>query len=89
MEMRSIGIDVSKDRLDVHVLPEGTAFAVARDGTDLAELVERLSALQPERIAVEATGGFETVAAAALAGAGLPVVVVNPAQVRHFAREVC
>jgi transposase len=64
MELRSIGIDVSKDRLDVYVLPEGTACAVARDGTGLAELVERLSALQPERIAVEATGGFETVVAA-------------------------
>ena len=88
MELRYIGIDVSKDRLDVHILPEGTAFAVARDGKGLAELVERLSAVQPERIAVEATGGFETVAAAALAGASLPVVIVNPAQVRHFAQAV-
>ena len=88
MEARYVGVDVSKDRLDVHVLPEGTAFAVARDGKGLAELVERLSALQPERIAVEATGGFETVVAAALAGASLPVVVVNPAQVRHFAQAV-
>ena len=46
------------------------------------------SALRPERIGIEATGGFETVAAAALAGAGLPVVVVNPAQVRHFAQAL-
>ena len=59
---------MSKDRLDVHVLPEGEAFAVARDGKGLAELVERMRALVPERIAVEATGGFETVVAAALAG---------------------
>jgi transposase len=88
MAMRYVGIDVSKDRLDVHVLPEGMAFAVARDGKGLAELVERLSALQPERIAIEATGGFETTAAAALAGARLPLVVVNPAQVRHFAQAV-
>jgi transposase len=88
MAMRYVGIDVSKDRLDVHVLPEGTAFAVARDGKGLAELVERLSALQPERIAIEATGGFETTAAAALAGARLPLVIVNPAQVRHFAQAV-
>jgi transposase len=88
MDMAWIGIDVSRDRLDVHVLPEGTAFAVARNGPGLAELVERVRALSPERIAVEATGGFETVVAAALAGAGLPLVVVNPAQVRHFAQAV-
>jgi transposase len=88
MEARYVGVDVSKDRLDVHVLPEGAAFAVARDGKGLAELVERLSALQPERIAVEATGGFETVVAAALAGASLPLVIVNPAQVRHFAQAL-
>ena len=86
--MRFVGIDVSKDRLDVHVLPEGQAFAVARDGKGLAELVERLSGLHPERIAIEATGGFETVAAAAVAAAGLPLVIVNPAQVRHFALAV-
>jgi transposase len=76
MAARYVGVDVSKDRLDVHVLPEGAAFAVARMGT-----------LGPERIAVEAIGGFETVVAAALAGAALPVVV-NPAQVRHFAQAV-
>ena len=47
-----------------------------------------MGALGPERIAVEATGGFETVVAAALAGASLPVVVVNPAQARHFAQAL-
>ena len=88
MEMAYVGIDVSKDRLDVHVLPEGETFVVARDGEGLAELVERMGTLGPERIAVEATGGFETVVAAALAGASLPVVVVNPAQVRHFAQAL-
>ena len=88
MVMSHVGIDVSKDRLDVHVLPEGEAFAVARDGKGLAELVERMRALGPERIAVEATGGFETVVAAALAGAALPVIVVNPAQARHFAQAI-
>src|SRR6202044_4065767 len=88
MEERYVGVDVSKDRLDVHVLPEGAAFAVARDGKGLAELVERLSALQPQRIAVEATGGFETIVAAALAGASLPLGIVNPAQVRHFAQAL-
>jgi len=83
-----VGIDVSKERLDVHVLPQEIAFAVARDGQGLADLVERLTSLGPERVAVEATGGFETVVAAALAGAELPLVVVNPAQIRHFAQAL-
>jgi transposase len=83
-----VGIDVSKDRLDVHVMPGGEAFHVPRDGEGLAALVERLSALSCGVVAVEATGGFETVVAAGLAGAGLPVVVVNPAQIRHFAQAL-
>ncbi len=86
--MSYVGIDVSKDRLDVHVHPSSEAYAVTRDGKGLADLVERMKTLGPERIAVEATGGFETVVAAALAGAGLPLVVVNPAQVRHFAQAL-
>ena len=86
--MLCVGIDVSKDRLDVHVWPDGTAFVVARDGKGLADLVERLRPLAPDLVAVEATGGYETVVAAALAGAGLPLVVVNPAQVRHFAQAI-
>jgi transposase len=88
MEMKAVGIDVSKDRLDVHVFPQGIAFAVARDDKGLAELIERLAPLTPDLVAVEATGGFETVVAAALAGARLPLVVVNPAQVRHYAQAV-
>lgn len=80
-----VGIDVSKDRLDVHVRPGGDAFFVKRDGEGIAMLAERLKPLSPAAVAVEATGGFETVVAAGLAGAGLPVVVVNPAQVRAFA----
>lgn len=88
METIYVGIDVSKDRLDVHVRPGAEAFAVVRDGKGLEELVERLRALSPRLIAVEATGGFETIVAAAVAGAGLPLVVVNPAQVRHFAKAI-
>jgi transposase len=83
-----VGIDVSKDRLDVHVLPSQAAFAVKRDGDGLAELTARLRALSPALVAVEATGGFETTTAAAVGGAGLPLVVVNPAQVRAFARAL-
>jgi transposase len=83
-----VGIDVSKDRLDVHVLPQEQAFHVARDVDGLAELVRRLGGLEVKLVAVEATGGFETTTAAAVAGAGLPLVVVNPAQVRAFAQAL-
>jgi transposase len=88
MDAIFVGIDVSKDRLDVHALPSGEAFGVARNGQGLEELVERLRALSPTLVAVEATGGFETIVAAAIAGAKLPLAVVNPAQVRHFAQAV-
>jgi transposase len=83
-----VGIDVAKDRLDVHVRPVDEAFAVARDGEGLADLVSRLGALKPQLVALEATGGFETVVVAALAALKLPVVVVNPAQVRAYARSL-
>jgi transposase len=83
-----VGIDVSKNRLDVHVLPAGEAFAVGRDGAGLDDLCSRLSALAPRLIVLEATGGFEVTVAAALAAAALPLAVVNPAQVRAFARAI-
>jgi transposase len=88
MDARFVGIDVSKDRLDVHVLPTNETFAVACNGEGLVALNERLAGLGVTIVAVEATGGFETVVAASLAGAGLPVVVVNPAQVRAFAQAL-
>jgi len=88
MDARFVGIDVSKDRLDVHVLPTNETFTVARNGEGLVALNERLAGLGVTTVAVEATGGFETVVAASLAGAGLPVVVVNPAQVRAFAQAL-
>jgi transposase len=88
MDATYVGIDVSKDRLDVHVRPSGEAFVVTRDGKGLEELIDRLRARSPALVAVEATGGFETIAAAAIAGAMLPLAVINPAQVRHFAQAV-
>jgi transposase len=88
MDAIFVGIDVSKDQLDVHVRPNGERFAVGRDGKGLEELIGRLRTLSPQLIAIEATGGFETIAAAAIAGAALPLVIVNPAQVRHFAQAV-
>ena len=88
MDAKYVGIDVSKDRLDVHVQPTGEAFAVARDGEGLAALVARLKPLAPSLVAVEATGGFEMTVAAAIAGAELPLAVVNPAQIRHYAQAL-
>lgn len=83
-----VGIDVSKRSLDVHVLPEGAEFSVPRTPAGLDDLVGRLLKRAPELIVLEATGGFEAMVAAALAGAHLPLAVVNPAQVRAFARAM-
>ena len=83
-----IGIDVSKDQLDVHIYPTGRAFSVNRDMAGLEKLIEDLKPFAPKAIAVEATGGFEAVVVASLAAVGLPVIVVNPAQVRSFARAL-
>jgi transposase len=82
-----VGIDVSKDRLDVHVLPSEQAWAVSRDGDGLAELCRRLAGMSGV-VALEATGGYESIVAASLSSAGLPLVVVNPAQVRAFAKAL-
>jgi len=81
-----IGIDVAKKHLDIHVLPDNTAFTVSRDDGGLDELVNRLRQLAPQLIVLEATGGYEKVVLASLAGAGLAVLAVNPRQVRDFAR---
>lgn len=88
MEQVFVGIDVAKDRLDVHVRPSGDTFAVARDSEGVAALVERLARLKPWLVVLEATGGFETVVAGALAAADLPLAVINPRQIRDFARSV-
>jgi transposase len=88
MDAIVVGIDVSKDRLDVAVRPGGEVFAVARDADGIDGLIARIAPLCPAAVAVEATGGYETVVAASLAAAGLAVVVVNPAQVRGFARAL-
>src|SRR4029079_11424163 len=85
MDAIVVGIDVSKDRLDVHVVPSGEAFFEANDAAGLEKLAGRLAELSPALVVLEATGGFERLGAATLGAAGLPVVVVNPAQVRSFA----
>jgi len=81
-----VGIDVSKDRLDVALRPSGDRWAVANEEPGLATLVERVRGLSPTLIVLEATGGLEAPLTGALAAAGLPVVVVNPRQVRDFAK---
>jgi len=88
MDATVIGIDVAKDRLDVCVRPSGESFVVARNGAGIEDLAERLKKLAPRVVAIEATGGFETVVAAGLAAAGVPLLIVNPAQVRAFAQAL-
>jgi transposase len=87
LQQLGVGIDVSKDTLDVAVYPQGEQWQASNDEAGIGALVERLSAVRPARIVMEATGGFETPALAALASAALPVVAVNPRQVREFARS--
>jgi transposase len=84
----TVGIDVSKARLDVYIHPVGELFSLDNDAAGLAALVERLGAVKPDCIGMEATGGYEKLAAASLAEAALPVVVINPAQVRHYAKAI-
>jgi hypothetical protein len=79
-----IGIDVAKYRLDLHLRPAGESFTIDYREEEVAALVERLVALEPTLIVLEATGGLEV----RLAAAGLPVAVVNPRQVRSFARAM-
>ena len=88
METVFVGVDVSKDRLDVHLLPSEEAFSVERTSAGVAALAERLTGLSPGLVAMEATGGFETLVAAGLASAGLPLAVINPRQIRAFAQAV-
>ena len=82
-----IGIDVSKAWVDVAAPPTGEAWRVNQDQEGIEALVLRLQAMSPQCIVMEATGGYEAPIAAALGAAGLPVAVVNPRQVRDFARS--
>ncbi len=81
-----VGIDVSKATLDVAILPQGRPFSLSNDETGIDELATRIEELAPALVVLEATGGFERLAATALAVRGLPVAVVNPRQTRDFAR---
>jgi transposase len=83
-----VGIDVSKDKLDIAVIPQGLCFSEPNDGTGFSVLVSRLQNLQPKVILIEATGGYENAAVAALGLAHLPVKVINPRQARDFAKAL-
>jgi transposase len=81
-----VGIDVAKAHLDIALRPTGERWALANDDVGIAALVERLQAVQPHLIVLEATGGDQRAVVAALAAAGLSVAVVNPRQARDCAK---
>src|SRR5215467_648872 len=80
------GIDVSKDRLDVLLLPEGLCFSVCNDAPGWAELIERLRPFAPAAIGLEPSGGYERGIIRALLATGLSVRCINPNKLRQFAR---
>jgi transposase len=86
MDQLFVGLDVAKDHVDGHARPTGEAFRVTHDEAGLTELVTRLQAMRPTLAVLEATGGYEATVAATLASAGVPIAVVNPRQIRDFAR---
>ena len=85
-EPRFVGIDVSKAQLDVAVRPTGKRWTLPYDQTGIEGLIPQIVDLEPALVLLEATGGLELPLVAALAAAALPVVVVNPRQVRDFAK---
>jgi transposase len=84
----TVGIAVAKAHLEVAVRPSGEAWQIPNTEADMAQLIERLVPVAPELIVLEASGGWEILAASSLAEAGLPVAVVNPRQVRAVARAI-
>ena len=88
MEQEStyVGIDVAKAQVDVAVRPTGQTWTITYDDAGIQELVSQLKTLEPALVLLEATGGLELPMVVALATAALPVVVVNPRQVRDFAK---
>jgi len=83
-----VGIDVAKEEMVIALVPSGERWVSRTDGRALDAVVARLQGHAPALIVLEATGGLEAALVALLAEAGLPVVVVNPRQVRDFARAL-
>lgn len=88
MSKSFIGIDVSKNNLDVHVLPEAMSLSYRYETKPIKALIKKLKTYTPELVVMEATGGYEITIGIALADAGLPVAIVNPRQVRDYARAL-
>ena len=86
-ELIYVGIDVAKDRVDVATRPADQHWSVSYDAAGVEALVAKLQVLEPAAVILEATGGLELPLVAAVAAAALPVAVVNPRQVRDFARS--
>ena len=85
--MKVVGIDISKYHFDLHLLPEGKAARYSNDTEGIQQCGRFLAEVQPERIVLEATGGYELALTLALQTAALPVIVVNPRRVREYARS--
>jgi len=88
MQQSFVGIDISKNSLDVHVLPEGTSYSFGNEPQKVKALIRKLKKLKPTLIVMEATGGYEISLAVELSGAKLNTAVVNPRQVRDYARAI-
>ena len=86
-ELTYVGIDIAKERVDVAIRPSGRSWSLPYDDMEMEELVRQLQEVTPAAVILEATGGIELPLAAALAAASLPVAVVNPRQVRDFAKS--
>lgn len=83
-----VGLDIAKRHIDVAVYPTHERWRVANDESGMMVLAPRLQALQPTVVVLEATGGYESLAASALAIVGVPMAIVNPRQVRDFGRAI-
>ena len=88
MQHTFVGIDISKNSLDVHVLPEDTNYSFANEPQKVKALIRKLKKLKPTLIVMEATGGYEISLAVQLSEARLNTAVVNPRQVRDYARAI-
>jgi len=88
MSKSFIGIDISKNNLDVHVLPEASSFSYLYEAKAIKALIKKLKSFTPELIVMEATGGYEIGIGVQLADAGLNVAIVNPRQIRDYARAI-
>jgi transposase len=88
IEKTWVGIDVSKDMLDLYVLPQGLTLQQPNSDVGIQSLIEQLHPLSPSLVVVESTGGLERVLVSGLQEAGIPVAIANPRQVKGFANAL-